>query len=73
MRFVALGARVTICGRRADKLQAVAAELGSACRAVTADIADAATSGGYAKELSAEDKAKFNPPRSVSCGASSPR
>jgi NAD(P)-dependent dehydrogenase (short-subunit alcohol dehydrogenase family) len=41
-RFVALGARVTICGRRADKLQAVAAELGGGCRAVTADIADAA-------------------------------
>lgn len=41
-RFVALGARVTICGRRADKLQVVAAELGSACRALTADIANAA-------------------------------
>jgi len=39
---VALGARVTICGRRADKLEAVAAELGGACRAVPADIADAA-------------------------------
>jgi NAD(P)-dependent dehydrogenase (short-subunit alcohol dehydrogenase family) len=41
-RFVALGARVTICGRRADKLQAVAAELGGSCQPVTADIANAA-------------------------------
>jgi len=36
--LVARGARVTICGRRAEKIEAVAAELGEACRAVTADV-----------------------------------
>lgn len=33
------GARVTICGRRADRVDAVAADLGEACRAVVADVA----------------------------------
>ena len=40
--FAAGGARVTVCGRREDKIEAVAAEIGSACRAVQADITDAA-------------------------------
>ncbi|HEY9392373.1 MAG TPA: SDR family oxidoreductase [Mycobacteriales bacterium] len=39
--FVALGARVTIAGRRLDKLDAVAGSLGSACRPVRADVARA--------------------------------
>lgn len=38
--FVKRGARVTISGRRAGKLQAVADELGSACLAVAGDVAD---------------------------------
>lgn len=32
------GAKVTICGRRADKIEAAAAELGHQCRGVAADI-----------------------------------
>ena len=36
------GAKVTICGRREDKIQAAAAELGDACRGVSADITVAA-------------------------------
>lgn len=36
--LVALGARVTISGRRADKVQAVADELGGGCRAVAGDV-----------------------------------
>ena len=32
------GAKVTICGRRADKIEAAAASLGSQCRGVAADI-----------------------------------
>ncbi len=36
--FVASGARVTVSGRRADKVQAVAAELGERCLAVPADV-----------------------------------
>ena len=32
------GARVTICGRREDKIQAAAAELGNTCRGLAADI-----------------------------------
>ncbi len=32
------GARVTICGRRSERIEAVAAELGDPCRAVTADV-----------------------------------
>ena len=36
------GAKVTICGRREDKIQAAATELGNACRGVTADITVAA-------------------------------
>lgn len=39
--FAARGARVTICGRRADKLADVAGEIGANCRAVAADITDA--------------------------------
>jgi 3-oxoacyl-[acyl-carrier protein] reductase len=34
------GARVTICGRRQEKIDAVAAELGSSCIAVKADVTD---------------------------------
>ncbi|MBU3737831.1 MAG: SDR family oxidoreductase [Rhodoferax sp.] len=37
--FVERGARVTICGRRADKLNAVAEALGPRCCAVVGDIA----------------------------------
>ena len=36
--FAARGARVTICGRRGDKLAAVAGSIGPACKAVQADI-----------------------------------
>jgi 3-oxoacyl-[acyl-carrier protein] reductase len=36
--LVALGARVTVSGRRAEKVQAVADELGEACLAVAADV-----------------------------------
>ena len=32
------GAKVTICGRRADKVAAAVAELGTSCHGVTADI-----------------------------------
>jgi NAD(P)-dependent dehydrogenase (short-subunit alcohol dehydrogenase family) len=39
--FAAGGARVTICGRRKDKIEAVAGEIGEACLAVQADITDA--------------------------------
>ena len=35
------GARVTICGRRADKVEAVAERLGDACLAVSGDITNA--------------------------------
>ncbi|MEM7019901.1 MAG: SDR family oxidoreductase [Pseudomonadota bacterium] len=38
--LAAQGARVTICGRRAEKLQAVAADIGEACLPVTADVTD---------------------------------
>jgi 3-oxoacyl-[acyl-carrier protein] reductase len=40
--FIAAGARVTICGRRADKIREAAAELGSSCLGVPADITVAA-------------------------------
>jgi 3-oxoacyl-[acyl-carrier protein] reductase len=40
--FVARGARVTITGRRPDKLDGVARELGPACRAVAGDVTLAA-------------------------------
>ena len=36
--FAARGAKVTICGRRAEKLDAVAASIGPACRTIVADI-----------------------------------
>ena len=36
--FVARGAKVTISGRRADKIEAVAAEIGDGCRAVAGDV-----------------------------------
>lgn len=39
--LVAGGARVTICGRRPDKIAAVAEEIGAGCRAVVADITQA--------------------------------
>ncbi len=39
--LVERGAKVTICGRRADKIDQVAARLGSACLAVSGDITDA--------------------------------
>jgi 3-oxoacyl-[acyl-carrier protein] reductase len=38
--FVQRGARVTICGRRAEKVRAQAAALGPACRALRADVTD---------------------------------
>jgi 3-oxoacyl-[acyl-carrier protein] reductase len=41
-RFVAAGARVTICGRREDKLRALADALGAGCVAVQADVTEAA-------------------------------
>jgi len=40
--LAARGARVTITGRRADKVQAVAASIGSAAHAVVGDVTDAA-------------------------------
>jgi len=40
--FAEHGARVTICGRRADKISKVAADIGAACLAVSGDITDAA-------------------------------
>jgi 3-oxoacyl-[acyl-carrier protein] reductase len=39
--LAASGARVTICGRRAEKIGAVADEIGADCRAVVADITQA--------------------------------
>ena len=36
--FAARGARVTICGRRPEKIAAVAGDIGAACTAVPADI-----------------------------------
>ena len=36
--FARRGARVTICGRRSDRIDTVARKIGPACRAVTADI-----------------------------------
>ena len=36
--FVALGARVTVAGRRGDKVEAVAASLGGLCRSVRGDV-----------------------------------
>ena len=43
--YIERGARVTICGRRADKVQEVAGELGDHCRGVFADITIAADRG----------------------------
>ncbi len=40
--LIAQGAHVTICGRRAEKIMAVAARLGQRCLAVTADVTQAA-------------------------------
>ena len=40
--FVERGARVTICGRRSEKIAAAATTLGEACRGVTADVTVAA-------------------------------
>jgi len=40
--FATCGARVTICGRRKDKIETVAAEIGNTCLAIRADITDAA-------------------------------
>lgn len=40
--FAARGARVTICGRRAHKVEAVAQSIGPGCRAVAGDLTDAA-------------------------------
>jgi 3-oxoacyl-[acyl-carrier protein] reductase len=36
--FASHGARVTICGRRVDRVEAVAADIGGACRAIGADV-----------------------------------
>jgi 3-oxoacyl-[acyl-carrier protein] reductase len=38
--YIERGAKVTICGRRADKIDAVAKELGSNCLAIQADVTD---------------------------------
>ena len=40
--YATRGAKVTICGRRADKLQSVAQALGSSCNMVAADVTVAA-------------------------------
>jgi 3-oxoacyl-[acyl-carrier protein] reductase len=40
--FCAAGARVTISGRRPDKVRAVAESIGESCRAVTGDVTDPA-------------------------------
>jgi NAD(P)-dependent dehydrogenase (short-subunit alcohol dehydrogenase family) len=40
--FCAAGANVTISGRRADKVDAVAASIGERCRSVVGDVTDAA-------------------------------
>ena len=40
--YATRGAHVTICGRRADQVHEVAAELGARCRAVCADVTKAA-------------------------------
>ena len=40
--YVERGATVTICGRRAEKIESVANDLGSACLAVQADVTDQA-------------------------------
>ena len=40
--FIERGARVTICGRREDKIEAAATALGDSCRGVAADITVAA-------------------------------
>ena len=48
--FAAQGAKVTICGRRAEKIAEVAGQIGAACRAVVADI----TEGGDRERLVAE-------------------
>ena len=39
--FVERGAMVTICGRRSDRVDAVATALGSACKAGTGDVTQA--------------------------------
>ncbi len=36
--FIAAGAKVTLCGRRKEKMEAAAAELGASCLGVVADI-----------------------------------
>lgn len=43
--FAGHGAKVTISGRRAEKIDAVAAEIGAACRAVAGDITNSADRG----------------------------
>jgi 3-oxoacyl-[acyl-carrier protein] reductase len=48
--FIKQGARVTICGRRADRIQATAKALGPACHAVVADITVAADRERLMKE-----------------------
>ena len=40
--FAAQGARVTISGRRAERLAVVAASIGGSCRAVSGDVSVAA-------------------------------
>jgi len=42
-RFVATGARVVVCARRADRLTALAAELGPAVHAIELDVRDRAS------------------------------
>ena len=50
--FCSLGALVTISGRRADKVQAVAASIGPACRAVVGDVTVAADRHAMAEAAS---------------------
>ena len=48
--FCERGARVTICGRRQQKIDAVAADIGPGCRAVQADVAVAADRESLVRE-----------------------
>src|SRR5581483_7679636 len=48
--LVRTGARVAICGRRAELLEAVRAELGQACLAVQADVRDPEQAAGVLEQ-----------------------
>ena len=53
-RFAAMGARLVICGRRTDRLEALAAELAVPVRAVTLDVRDRAAVAAMVEGLPAE-------------------